>query len=286
MEKIINIYKPLGLTPVQLIQKLRGDRKEYQGTKIGFAGRLDPLAHGVMLLMIDEETKKRDRYLDLPKTYEFEVLFGISTDTYDALGLIASYSSSEHSESKSNNLAMKQYNNLSINSISLEKKIKQFIKSKHGKHTQVYPPFSSREVNGKPLYQWARENRLEEIQVPSKEIEVYNFDFLNLLEIPADEIHKRIISNINSVDGDFRQEKILKTWNNFFSLSPSTSLRVNMESKSDNFYVAKLKINCSSGTYVRSLANDLGKTIGTGAIALDIFRTKVGNYMIEDSIRL
>jgi tRNA pseudouridine55 synthase len=256
MEKIINIYKPLGLTPVQLIQKLREDRKEYQGTKIGFAGRLDPLAHGVMLLMIDEETKKRDRYLNLPKTYEFEVLFGMSTDTYDALGILQNL-----------NLFPKPNN--------LKEQIKKFIHSKLGKQIQPYPPYSSIEVGGIPLYQWARENKLSEIKIPEKEIEIYNFEFLDVLEIPADEIHNRIIENINTVEGDFRQEEIVKKWNVFFDLN-----------KNKQFTVAKFRINCSSGTYIRSLASELGKAIGTGAIALDIFRTKVGNYMIENSIRL
>lgn len=256
MEKIINIYKPLGLTPVQLIQKLREDRKEYQGTKIGFAGRLDPLAHGVMLLMIGEETKKRDRYLNLPKTYEFEVLFGMSTDTYDALGILQDISSKP----------MPQPVNLQINN---------FITSKLGKQTQPFPPFSSREVNGKPLYQWARENNLADINIPTHPIEIYEFEVAKVALIPILEKKRRILKNISNVSGDFRQEEIMKKWHVFFDLN-----------KNKQFTIAKFRISCSSGTYVRSLANDLGKTIGTGAIALDILRTKVGNYMIEDSIRL
>ncbi len=256
MKKIINVYKPIGLTPLQLITKLRSIYPEYKDIKIGFAGRLDPLAHGVMLLMLGEETKKRDKYLGLPKEYEFEVLLGISTDTYDALGILQ-------------NLIYKPIPG------KLEELISNFIKSKIGKQNQLYPPYSSKEVNGKPLFQWARKNKLGEIKIPEREIDIFDFELLDISAVPTDEIHKRIIGNINSVDGDFRQDEILKNWNELFKLN-----------KSEKLTLVKFKINCSSGTYVRSLANELGQTVGTGAIALSIFRTKVGKHSITNSMKL
>ncbi|HSW48214.1 MAG TPA: hypothetical protein VLG67_03990, partial [Candidatus Saccharimonadales bacterium] len=222
----------------------------------GFAGRLDPLAHGVMLLMIGEETKSRDKYLNFDKEYEFEVLFGLSTDTYDALGIL-------------------QNGNSKPAPVNLEKQIKNFIKSKSGKQTQIYPPFSSIEVKGKQLYQWARENKLNEIKIPEREIEIYNFPLIYIQTKPVSEIEKRIYENINAVNGDFRQDEILEKWNEFFK-----------KNKTITFAIAKFKINCSSGTYVRSLANELGQKLECGAIALSIFRTKVDKYKLEDSIKL
>ena len=59
MKKLLNIYKPIGLTPFLTIQLVRNQFQEYKNEKIGFAGRLDPLAHGVLLLMIGEATKKK-----------------------------------------------------------------------------------------------------------------------------------------------------------------------------------------------------------------------------------
>ncbi len=256
MNKLLNIYKPIGLTPLQLITKLRKEHEEYKDIKIGFAGRLDPLAHGVMVLMIGEETKNRDKYLNLDKEYEFEVLFGCATDTYDALGYLQ-------------NKVTKPI------PVDLDEKIKKFINSKIGKQKQAYPPYSSKEVKGKPLFQWARENKLSEIKIPEREIEIHDFELLILNQIPADKIRKRIIENINSVDGDFRQKEILKKWHNFFELNHN-----------QQFTVAKFKINCSRGSYVRSLANELGELVSTGAIALSILRTKVGEYVLQDSIRL
>lgn len=256
MKQILNIYKPIGLTPLQLINKLRNERSELGNIKIGFAGRLDPLAHGVMLLMIGEETKNRSEYLGLPKEYEFEVLFGVSTDTYDALGIL-------------------QNINLESDPVNLLEQINNFIKSKIGKQIQLYPPYSSKEVNGKPLFEWARENRMKEIEIPEREIEIYNFELLNISQPPSEEIHKKIITNIKRVDGDFRQKEILKKWNDLFKVNKHKKLTV-----------AGFRINCSSGTYVRSIANEMGQKLGTGAIAFSIYRTKVGEYKINDSLKI
>lgn len=282
MNTVLNIYKPIGLTPVQLIQKLRITYPEYKDQTIGFAGRLDPLAHGVLLLMIGEETKNRDQYLGLSKTYEFEVLFGVETDTYDALGLLKSRHPRADGDPAIEDSRF-------LGNDKLEKQIRKFIKNKTGIHSQSYPPYSSKPVDGKPLFQWARENKLSEIIIPEHVIEIYSFNFLNIKNVSCDEIKNRIIKNINSVDGDFRQIEILKRWSKFFSSSSEKNESRSISSpqgRTIKFKIAKFRIYCSSGTYVRSLAHELGIQIETGAIAFDILRTKVGKYEIEDSLRI
>ena len=256
---LLSVYKPKGLTPLQTINRLREKLPEYKNTIIGFAGRLDPLAHGVLLLMIGEETTKdRDKFLNLPKQYEFEAVFGVSTDTYDVLGLL-------------NNQAMKQWNNQQ----NLKTEIEDFIKSKLGKQSQIYPPYSSKPVNGKPLYLWARENKLAEITIPEREIEIFSFELLAISQISASKLYENISKQINSVEGDFRQKEIQKSWEDFFARNTI-----------ETFTTARFVINCSSGTYVRSLVNEMGLTLDTGAIALEIVRTKVGNYSLNKSIRI
>ncbi len=253
MKKVVKIYKPIGQTPLQAINEFRQNNPEYKDIKIGIAGRLDPLAYGVLLLMIGAETKNRDKYLSLDKEYEFEVLFGISTDTYDVLGLI-------------NNVTIGQLNNFFSSSQNLKKKIKLFIKSKLGKQTQAYPSYSSKEVLGKPLFQWAREGRLGEIEIPDKKVEIYKFELLDIKNVATLKIRKKMFENIGKVSGDFRQEEIIKKWEDFFQ-----------NNKDQVFITARFRISCSSGTYVRSLANEMGEKFGSGAIAIDILRTKVGD---------
>lgn len=253
---LLNIYKPKGMTPLEVIKILKEKFPEYKDVKIGYAGRLDPLAHGVLLLMVGETTKQKDKYLNLPKEYEFEVVFGVSTDTYDALGI-------------PNVLANEAKQ-------SLKNTINTFIKSKLGKHFQPYPPFSSKTVNGKALFWWAKKNKLSEIKIPNRKIEIYDFKLLEVNEISSEDLKKEIIQQIDSVKGDFRQKEIKEKWEEFFGKKAPTGA----------FQTTRFKISCSSGTYVRSIANELGQKLGNGAITLEILRTKVGEYSIKESLIL
>src|SRR6185503_19293466 len=146
--------------------------------------------------------------------------------------------------------------------------------------TQIYPPYSSKTVEGKPLFEWARENKLAEIEVPAREIEIFDFKLLAKNSISVENLKKEIFSQVSSVQGDFRQNEIKEKWQDFFS-HPGRS-----EGSDKTFLTARFTIACSSGTYVRSLVNDLGEKLRTGAIALEILRTKVGEYRLNDSLKL
>lgn len=261
MQKLLSVYKEQGFTPLETIKKLKEQFPEYKNKRIGYAGRLDPLAHGILLLMIGEETtKQRDAYLNLPKEYEFEVVFGMQTDTYDVLGILQN----EKVIANDPPAGGKQ---------SQIQKIESFINSKLGKQIQYYPPYSSKTVNGKPLYWWARQNKLSEIQIPKRTIEIFDLKLMQTNRISATELQKVTTKQINLVTGDFRQEEIKKTWEDFFQ-----------NNKTPEFQTARFTIACSSGTYVRSLVNELGRKLGTGALTLEILRIKVGDYTLQDSL--
>jgi tRNA pseudouridine(55) synthase len=233
--KVVAAWKKEGLTPFQLVQLIKQDNK-YKDKKIGFAGRLDPMAEGIMLFLIDEENKKRKAYEKLPKSYEFEVLFGVNTDTYDILGIPKLIKSrNTNFDSIANNLI--------------------------GKHMQKYPPFSSPRIHGKALHWWARNNKLHEIEIPKKEIEIYSCKFLGVREVTFIKILKENKRRIRKIRGDFRQEEILNAWEQLYS-----------QNRNSNFTIAKFKIRCKGGTYVRSMANSIG------GIAYKIVRTAVGSY--------
>ena len=93
MKNVLNLYKQVGITPLQLIKKFVRSNPEYKDEKLGYAGRLDPMAEGVMIILVGDENKKREKYLDLNKKYEVGILFGVSTDTHDVLGLIERHAS-------------------------------------------------------------------------------------------------------------------------------------------------------------------------------------------------
>lgn len=276
-QQLLIIDKPRGMIPLAVIKKIKQQQPTLRDQPIGYAGRLDPLAHGVLILMVGEETtKQRETYLNLPKEYEFEAVFGLSTDTYDALGIPTVIAKSENRTTKSKifrgGQSRKLPNVLSITRNDIEK----FIHNKLGKHRQPYPPFSSKTVNGKPLFWWTKNHKLHEIDIPTREIEIYNFVLLETATISAKKLKKEIFEQIDSVSGDFRQNEIKNAWQTFFQNDKIT----------DTFQTATFHISCSSGTYVRSLVNELGNHLGTEAMTRDILRTKVGEYTLFDTKKI
>jgi len=251
--EILNIYKPIGLSPLEAIKRFIEQNRAYKGLKMTYAGRLDPMAEGVLLVLTGAAVHKKDRYLKMDKEYEAEVLFGFETDTYDILGLP---------------LKMK------MGKIS-NKNIKQNIEKFHGEISLPLPPYSSYKVQGKPLFAWAREGRLNEIKIPTRRTKVHNIEFVKSYEIDLKDILNATEQKINKVTGDFRQDEIKTKWR---ELTKSESGK--------KFKIVKIKFTVSSGTYIRSIAYELGKKLGTGAILFSLLRTRVGEYEVKDSTKL
>ena len=244
-QQVIILDKPIGKTPLEMVSIFKQNNPEHKDTIISYAGRLDPMAHGLLILLVGEENKNRQAYLHLDKTYEVEILFGFETDTYDILGKVTSFDFAQDKRGE------------------VEKELETFV----GKREQEYPAYSSKTVGGKPLFWWARENRLDEINIPKKIVEIFSVAYISERQISAKVLLSNIKGRIDKVVGNFRQEEILIDWGKSID-------------KDKAYTIAKIQVACSSGTYMRSLANELGNSLKCGAIAYDIYRTKVGEYTI------
>ncbi len=139
-----------------------------------------------------------------------------------------------------------------------------------GTHHIPLPPYSSQPVNGKPLFQWARENKLNEIDIPKREMTVHSAIVHNVTYILWSKIYQTITQSIGLVSGDFRQSQILQQWELINSQLPADQL----------YTVVGIIIECASGTYIRAIANELGKKLGTIALLLQLQRTGIGDYTI------
>ena len=248
MKKVIVLNKKEGQTPLQALQLFRRKNKKYQDSKMTYAGRLDPMASGLLLILVDEKTKDKEKFLSLDKEYNFEILFGFATDTHDILGRIE-----------------KKYLK-NIEKESLEKSIKNQLKDFKGKIKQKYPAYSSKTVKGKPLFYYARKG--EDIEPPERLVEIKKIKFLKIKKIKGDKLKSDISKRINKVKGDFRQKEIKATWSDKVG-------------KKESYFIASFNIKCSSGTYVRALANTLGQKIKIPTLAYKIERIKIGKYKIK-----
>ena len=254
MKKTIVINKPIGLTPFQVVELFKGQNEQYKHSKISYAGRLDPMAEGLLLLLFDEENKNRKMYENLEKTYEFSMLLGISTDSYDLLGKIIT-SNTEHVDVDTN-------------------EIKKLLISFIGTLNLPYPPYSSRTVKGIPLFKYARENRLKEINIPERALTISSFELLSSSLLSPIDLLSYISTNIPKVQGDFRQETILKLWKQSAPFFPP------------QFSKFDFRITCTSGTYVRGIVHALGEKLCVPTVTYTIKRTRIGMYKLEDAVQL
>lgn len=275
---VLPVYKEWGKTPLQTLDTLRADFPTLKDATLSYAGRLDPLAEGLMLVLVGEANKQREEYLGLDKTYEIEILFGIKTDTGDLLG-VPTMTQSDVSVISSDELNLKFKSRNDEGRTVVAGELRHLL----GKQSFPYPIYSSKTVQGKPLHQWANEGRISEIEIPKTDIEIYDLEILPASNVEpvrfasASEILSRLETAISLVTGEFRFDKIKGEWD---------SLCAPLQSKEEvRFPVLKIKCHCSSGTYMRTLAEEIGKLFGVSAFAYSIKRTTVGDIMLSESLK-
>ncbi|BCX13620.1 MAG: hypothetical protein KatS3mg085_152 [Candidatus Dojkabacteria bacterium] len=242
------IYKKLGETPLEALNKFKsGNNIE---DKLAYAGRLDPMAKGLLVVLQGEECKRRNFYQNLDKVYKFKILFGIETDTFDSLGIITK---------------------IKLSQIDLDD-FKKIVKELNRVELmQQYPSFSSKTVNGKPLFWWARNNKLSEIQIPQKKVKIYSLKILKISKLNSKKILSENQKRLELVKGDFRQKQIKKIWEE------------KIKNLNHQFIIAELETKVSSGTYIRSLCSLIGQKLNSCAIAWEIERIQVGSFKLPEA---
>ena len=151
---VVNIYKEKGFTSHDVVAKLRGIVKQ---KKIGHTGTLDPDAEGVLPVCFGKATKLCDMLTDKDKTYETVLLLGKSTDTQDISGEVLKERETAH---------------------ITEEMLREAILSFEGEYAQVPPMYSALKVNGKKLYELAREGK--EVERKARQVTIYH---INIKEI-------------------------------------------------------------------------------------------------------
>ena len=210
MNGIIIINKEKNWTSNDIVQKLKGIFHE----KVGHTGTLDPLATGVLPILIGKGTLLSKYLINHDKEYIATIKLGEKRSTGDTEGEII--------EKQDVNEKMLQ-----------EQNINEVLKSFIGKSMQTPPMYSAIKVNGKKLYEYARKGQT--VEVNSREIEIYNMELISIS----------------------KQNKEIK-----------------------------YKVNCSKGTYIRTLSEDIALKLGTVGFMKELERTKVGNFCIEQSTKI
>ena len=206
MDGVININKPLGITSHDVVYRLR---KILSMKKIGHTGTLDPDATGVLPMCIGRGTKISEFLMADEKQYIAEITFGIVTDTQDISGEVLSRA------------------DVSFTREDFETVIGEFV----DEISQIPPMYSAIKIDGKKLYELAREGKVVE-----REARTITVSGIEILEFSGDK--------------------------------------------------ARLKVDCSKGTYIRTLCHDIGQKLGCGACMSALTRTRSGSFFIENSFTL
>ncbi len=269
------LYKNALETCLECLKRL----EERIGPQAGltYAGRLDPLASGLLIVLDSGELAKKQEIMALSKVYEFDVVFGIGTDTFDQFGIIypneamMTWQTLNFGEEKLKNIVGPLKEEFEKGIQGDRNKITDVLKELCGSAKLFYPFFSSKPIDGKPLFQYTMENGVEKtnLVLPSREVELINIECLSIREISTKDLTAESIQIAQVVRGDFRQKAIVDSWEN---------LKIDDAGHS----IWSLRISCGSGFYVRSLAVWLGQILGKGAMARNIKRVSIGEYKLED----
>lgn len=256
MKRLVILDKLIGQTPLMAIEEWKKEHPEYAGVPAAYAGRLDPMASGKLLILLGEECKRQKSYTNLDKTYEIEVLLDIGSDTGDVLGLTKFARAETH---------------------PTRQKVESVLAAELGSHKRAYPAFSSKTVDGTPLFHHTLAGTLDSKDIPTHLEHIYAIRVLDSSTISYQELRMCVDSLLDlaprtdepskQLGENFRIDAVRAQWESTFAFSGERDCTV-----------LRLRVTCASGTYMRSLAGRIGEALGTRALALSIRRTTIGRY--------
>ncbi|KAL4795998.1 pseudouridine synthase [Aspergillus venezuelensis] len=347
-EGVFAVHKPQGVTSADVIRKLqshfnpsnlfrpwleeerarrdresnfqrRRRRTQRLEVKIGHGGTLDPLATGVLVAAVGKGTKFLGNFLECTKTYEAVFVFGAETDTYDCTGKVVSRAPYEH-----------------VTREAVEKALEQF----RGKIMQKPPIFSALKVQGKKLYEYAREGKVPPVEIKTRPVEVSDLRIVEWYEpgmhehkwpeeeaaaeekAVAEELlskadalpiaqaaedaeasskrksppakgeddettsdsqstaKKQKVSDEGAAPAPSEQEGAPEVKDEQTETQPEAEASEQSKPQSQPPAV-KITMTVSSGFYVRSLAHDLGKAVGSCGLMAALIRSRQADYNLD-----
>ncbi|SKB66569.1 tRNA pseudouridine55 synthase [Lachnospiraceae bacterium] len=263
---ILPIYKEAGFTSNDVVAKLRGI---LHMRKIGHTGTLDPAATGVLPVCLGKGTSLVSMLTDTDKTYVCRMRLGITTDTEDTTGKLlkcltgtqtwtasdtAEMSSPEEDDFTGDEFLARRHHLIHLSESDVRKAAQNFV----GEYDQIPPMYSAKKVDGRKLYELAREGKVIE-RKPSR-VTIYSIDVQDFTwQAPPVIMQKEYTDQ----DGVTREKTVMVT-------GP----------------VVTMEISCGKGTYIRSLCRDIGEKLGVGAAMEELTRTRAAGFTDEEALTL
>ncbi|KAI8998646.1 pseudouridylate synthase 4 [Trametes punicea] len=249
---------PVFVEESKLVQKAKQPRKRSKyrrdAVKIGQGGTLDPLADGVLVIGVGKGTRKLSELLDCVKEYRTTCLLGCETDTYDSEGKQVRVAPWHH-----------------VTREQVEETLNQF----RGEIEQVPPIFSALKMDGRPMYEYARQGIPLPRPIEKRKVTVHE---LELVEWLGSDHSFRFPETKFSKEEQEAMEKALKGVDTNVSIKDESDQEVPPE-KAPTAFVLRMKV--SGGTYVRSIVHDLAHALGSAGHVVTLTRSRQGRFALE-----
>lgn len=241
------VNKKIGETPLETLDRLRRQKAKYLKEKLSYAGRLDPMAEGKMLVLAGEkENREREKYLRFDKEYIAEFVIGAETDSGDILGVV---SRSGRNPSGGEILA-----GVIKKAVSGLRKIRR----------QKYPWFSGKTIGGVKMFELYKVGQTAGVRRPTLAVAIKRIGDLKISFISSVALEKEILKKIALVRGDFRQKAIAKEWLEFFA-----------GGSRKKFQRFSFRFRVSGGTFIRAFAEYFKKEFGAPVFLRRLKRTRI-----------
>jgi len=240
---IVTVHKPPGWTPLEAMEALRARTPALTGEPMVYAGRLDPMAEGLLLVLTGDDRYALPAHLGHDKDYDATFLFGLSSDTFDALGRLTPVAP------------------VAPDASACVAAVSGLV----GAHDLPLPAWSAYKVQGRPLHAWAHEGRLHEIVLPVRRMQVTAVGQVSGAPVRIDALLDDVLARIDRVRGQFRQDHARADWLERAAADPP-------------LVVVRANLTVTSGTFVRALSHSLGARLGCGGLLLSLRRTRIGDY--------
>lgn len=249
---VVVVDKPYRWTSADVIRKvkfaaIRNFAKK--NLKVGHAGTLDPLATGVLVVCIGNACKQAEAIQAGEKAYLADVCFGASTASYDLEKEVDAF--------------------FPTDGVS-EESVKAVLPNFLGEQDQVAPLFSAKQVDGRRAYDYARK-----LYAQGKALDEAAAELLTVNHI---DITGMTMVGFGSSTGLYG-----KAWTGS-QMAEGASSRINISEIPADLPVATILVECSKGTYIRSIARDLGESLGSGAFLSGLRRTRSGHFNASDAL--
>jgi tRNA pseudouridine(55) synthase len=246
---MIEVYKNKYETCLEMLERLRRERVELCDEVLSYAGILDPMAEGIVPVLVGkDENIRRGAYHGTKKVYTVRVLVGVRTDSGDLLGVVTRENSAARALSENDP----------------DQIISCFLNHTRS-FTQTVPMHSNRKVAGKPLWLWMLNGvQIPEDKRPQNHVTIFDLTFLGKDTIDLEKLTREVAMMKERFGERFRMPLVYSSWERFF-----------LDNTAREFIVLDFELYVSSGFYVRTFVEGVSLAVGVPLVVYSLVRSRV-----------